>query len=200
MPSAIILAAGSSTRLGQPKQYVRLGNETLLERAVRIAVFADLSPVFVVVSSAVAKNPSSVTGVEGINRPSDVRVEVLINDEAAEGMASSIRLGVRAAIEAAAVGAVVLACDQVAVTPEHLRTLIQAETEVRASSYAGRTGIPAYFPNSLFEQLLQLAGDMGARDLLRHAAAVPLIHGELDIDTPADLARARDVYADLASQ
>ena len=181
MPAAIILAAGSSTRLGQPKQNIRIANETLLERAIRVAHLAGLSPIFAVVSPELTTTPGS-------------NFTILTNHHASEGMASSIRLGIRAAIEAAATGVVILACDQIAVTPEHLRAIIQVETELRASSYAGRKGIPAYFPSSLFEELLNLRGDTGARGLLRDALALPLANGNLDIDTPEDLDRTRQLY------
>jgi molybdenum cofactor cytidylyltransferase/nicotine blue oxidoreductase len=183
MPCAIILAAGSSTRLGQPKQHVRILGETLLERAVRIAREAALTPVFIVLPPRLAHPPLPES-------------TILINHAAAEGMGSSIRLGVRAAMETRATGAVILACDQVAVTADHLHRLCigKENNEIVASSYAGRNGVPAYFPASAFPALLALSGDIGARNLLRGARAVPLVGGELDIDTPEDLARARLLY------
>jgi CTP:molybdopterin cytidylyltransferase MocA len=124
------------------------------------------------------------------------RATILINPLAAEGMASSIRLGVRAAIDANATGALILACDQIAITAQHLRKLCPGKdrTEVVASHYAGRNGVPAYFPAAAFPDLLSLRGDNGARDLLRCARAVPLTDGELDIDTAEDLARIRLLY------
>lgn len=181
MPPAIILAAGSSTRLGQPKQNIVIGNETLLERSIRIAGEAKLFPIFVVVSAESTLAPGN-------------SVSVLVNHDAVEGMASSIRLGIRAAIEMSASGVVILACDQIAITPEHLEALTRTATEIRASSYAGRNGVPAYFPASIFDRLLDLRGDTGARELLRDAQSIPLMNGELDIDTPEDLARARLLY------
>ena len=74
-------------------------------------------------------------------------------------------------------------------TAEHLR-LLMASGEVAASGYAGRRGVPAYFPQSAFAELKKLSGDAGARELLREARVVELEHGELDVDTPEDLARA----------
>ena len=63
-----------------------------------------------------------------------------------------------------------------------------------ASEYAGRRGVPAYFPASAFKELMGLRGDVGARELLRGARAVELPGGELDVDTPEDLARARELF------
>jgi CTP:molybdopterin cytidylyltransferase MocA len=86
-----------------------------------------------------------------------------------------------------------MTCDQPAVTPDHLRALaISGETT--ASAYAGRRGVPAYFPASAFAALAQLTGDAGARDLLRDARTIPLPLGELDIDTPEALAEAQRLF------
>ena len=118
---------------------------------------------------------------------------VLLNENASEGIASSIRVGVKRAQELSAEGVVLMTCDQIAVTAEHLRALY-AEPEAPAGSrYAGKTGIPAWFPASGFGDLLQLQGDVGARDLLRDARCVPTEALSFDIDTEADVERARSL-------
>jgi CTP:molybdopterin cytidylyltransferase MocA len=89
---------------------------------------------------------------------------------------------------------VVLACDQPAVTAEHLRELARGGDEIVASSYAGRKGVPAYFPARVFPELLELRGDAGARGLLQTARVVELPGGELDIDTVEDLEQAVRLY------
>jgi CTP:molybdopterin cytidylyltransferase MocA len=182
--AGVVLAAGASTRLGQPKQHLRLGSETLLERTVRTASDAGLDPVFVVLS------PEG----QGVF---DAPARIITNQEASEGMASSIRAGVAAAMEAGADGVLILACDQPAVTAGHLVELMESGRypggEV-ASAYAERKGVPAYFPASSFEALLSLRGDTGARDLLKTARTVVLKDGDLDIDTVDDWERARRVY------
>ena len=185
--AALVLAAGASTRLGEPKQSVRLGGqtgETLLERAVRVAKQAGLEPVWVVVASG-----HSVTAGDG--------TVLLLNSEAAEGLASSIRTGIAAAISAELDGVVILACDQPAVTAEHLRALDGSRDETVASAYAGRKGVPAYFPRREFKALMELRGDIGAREILREARAIPLEKGEIDIDTAEDLKRARELFPDV---
>lgn len=180
--AAVVLAAGASKRLGEPKQNLRIGAETLLERMLRIAHEAGLAPVFAVVAPA--------TSV-----PQGVDFRLVINQEASEGMASSIRAGVAAAIATDANAVIILACDQPSVTVEHLRKLAENRGEVAASSYAGRKGVPAFFPARAFKDLLGLRGDMGARDLVREARAISLKDGEIDIDTVEDLNRARKLYA-----
>ena len=176
----MVLAAGASRRLGRAKQTVEIGGETLLERAVRVAVEARLEPVVVVVrEEEVGK---SLRGCE-----------VVVNQLADEGMAASIRCGVARAIELGVSGVVVMACDQVALRAEHLVSLCGELDRVTGSGYAGKAGIPAYFPAAVFGELMELRGDVGARELLRGAAAVVDEGLALDVDTEADVFRAKEM-------
>ncbi len=186
MIAAVLLAAGASTRLGEPKQLVILGGETLLERAVRTAREAGCSPVVVVLGA------SHVEVLANIRLGDAVPV---INEEWEEGMASSIRLGVRTLefISSDAEGVVLMTCDQPAVAAAHLNLLMRRQ-EVKASRYAGRNGVPAYFPKEFFQELMSLTGDVGARSLLAQAASEEMPHGELDIDTAEDIVRARELF------
>jgi CTP:molybdopterin cytidylyltransferase MocA len=185
MIAAVVLAAGASTRLGEPKQLAKLAGETLLERAVRTAREAGCRPVVVVLGAEQERVRAGCSLGDAVTA---------VNDEWREGMASSIRVGIatlQSLTNARAVrGAVVMTCDQPAVTAAHLRALMAAGA-VRASGYAGRRGVPAYFPAAAFAELMALRGDAGARELLRAAAAIELPGGELDVDTAAELAEAR---------
>lgn len=193
MTAAIVLAAGASTRLGQPKQLVLLAGETLLERAIRSAREANCSPIVVVLGADYVQILGNAALGDAIP---------VINHEWGEGMASSIRLGIRTLdlIAKHADSAIIMTCDQPAVTPPHLRALISAgesSSAITASAYAGRRGVPAYFPAPTFPHLIQLIGDAGARALIRNAPAIDLPHGELDIDTPADLVEAERLSSSL---
>ncbi len=106
-------------------------------------------------------------------------------------MAASIRCGVARAQELGVAGVVLMACDQVAMRAEHLRALGVEADRVTGSGYAGKLGIPAYFPAESFSELMELRGDVGARALLRGAAAVVEEGLALDVDTEADVERAR---------
>jgi molybdenum cofactor cytidylyltransferase len=172
--------------LGEAKQLVRLGGEALLERAIRVAREAGCSPVVVVVGA----NHVEVIGSNLLGDAVPV-----INEGWEEGMASSIRLGVRALEVAArdAEGVLLMTCDQPAVTVKHLGRLM-ARAEVKASRYAGRNGVPAFFPARYFEKLTELKGDTGARELLAEARYEELENGELDVDTVNDLERARELF------
>ena len=186
MIAAVVLAAGASTRLGEPKQLAVLAGETLLQRAVRTAREAGCAPVVVVLGAAY---------VEILARSGLGDAVPAINAEWTEGMASSIRLGVRTLglVAKDAEGAVLMTCDQPAVTAKHLGLLMMKQ-EVKASRYAGRNGVPAYFPKKYFKRLMELTGDAGARDLLAGARSEELAGGELDVDTVEDLARARELF------
>jgi molybdenum cofactor cytidylyltransferase len=180
--AAVVLAAGSSSRLGEPKQLVRLGGENLLERAVRVACEAGCAPVVVVLGA----------GAEMIRSQCSMGdARVLVNEGWEEGMASSIRLGM--GILEDVEGVVLMTCDQPAVTVGHLSRLMVGD-EVKASRYAGRNGIPAFFPAGVFGDLMELRGDKGARELLVGAGFVELEGGELDLDTRGDLEQVRELF------
>ena len=180
--AAVVLAAGASRRLGRPKQDAVIASETLLQRTVRVAREASLSPVIVVTRPGTKYSEVF---------ESDNTVRVTINDEPDEGLASSLRCGITLASRDRVAGAVVLACDQPTVRVEHLRALVEDLTRVAGSAYGGSIGVPAYFPAISFPLLLQLRGDAGARNLLINAHAVSAEDLSLDIDTEEDLAAAR---------
>lgn len=181
--ASVILAAGASQRLGELKQLICLGQETLLERSVRIGREACCEPVVVVLGASAEIVRERCSLEDAI---------VVINQEWPEGMGASVRAGVRA-LDASVEGCVVMTCDMPAVTAQHLRALM-VTGEITASSYAGRLGVPAYFPRAKFRDLMKLRGDTGARDLLRTARAMELVGGEIDLDTPEDLARVREIF------
>ena len=180
--AAVVLAAGASRRLGHPKQEVIIGGETLLQRAVRLAGEASLSPIIVVTRAGMDYS-------RALQSPGSVLIGM--NLEADEGIASSIRCGISLASSHNVEGAVILSCDQPALRAEHLRGLIEDKNCVTGSAYAGSAGVPAYFPAATFPLLLQLRGDTGARKLLTNARAILAEDLRLDVDTEQDLATAR---------
>lgn len=186
---AIILAAGGSRRLGQPKQLLNFEGESLLERSLRLAREAGAAPVLAVLGA----NFASICAAVGFERAIPV-----LNDQWQSGMASSIHAGLSEAEVRAPehAGALVMTCDQPRLTAQHLENLLKAFQEhgaklIVASAYAGTKGTPAVFPRSVFGDLRALQGDKGARSLLAKATcpvlALPFAGGEIDIDLPADL-------------
>lgn len=184
---AVILAAGGSTRLGQPKQLLRHQGESLVHRAARVAREAGCSPVVVVVG-----DERELIAVElrafGALLPH--------HPEWRLGIGSSIRAGVGHALaEAPALEAVVvMVCDQPFVSAAILTALIaaRAETHQRAAAclYSGSVGVPAIFDRSLFPLLTTLPDAQGAKSILAArsgaVAGVEFPQGSIDIDTPDD--------------
>jgi CTP:molybdopterin cytidylyltransferase MocA len=188
---AIILAAGASRRLGQPKQLLMHGGETLLQRALRFVNDAAATPVFAVLGAQHERILQSVTMRDAIP---------VINERWEQGISTSIHAGLDALEEIApnAAGALILICDQPRLTADHLCALMdafaaQSEAVIVASAYAGVLGIPAVFPRSVFAHLRSLSGDKGARALLVKPPCrlieVSFSGGEVDIDQPADLSQ-----------
>ena len=189
--AAIVLAAGASSRLGQPKQLLVHGGETLLERAIRLVNEAGAAPVITILGANFEMVRASVTLTNSIPA---------INNDWEQGISTSIHAGLIALNETApgAAGALIMACDQPRLTADHLRTLVetfaaQASPSIVASAYAGVLGIPAVFPRMAFPYLHALHGDKGARALLIDPPC-PLIAasfpgGEVDIDQPEDLSQ-----------
>jgi CTP:molybdopterin cytidylyltransferase MocA len=197
--AAIVLAAGASRRLGQPKQLLMHGGETLIARAIRLANEAGATPVIAVLGAHQERIRAAVSFNKVDNLENAIPV---VNNDWEQGIATSIHAGLRAVEDCApqASGALILGCDQPRLTAEYLRALLgafaaQAAPTIVASAYAGVLGIPAVFPRATFADLLALRGDKGARALLAQPLctliALPFAGGEVDIDLPADLDELR---------
>jgi molybdenum cofactor cytidylyltransferase len=191
--AALLLAAGASRRLGRPKQLAELEGVPLVRRAAQAALGAGASPVAVVLGA----EADAVGAVLA-----DLDVVPVLNPAFEEGLASSIRSGLAglAAGAPACDGVLLLLADQPRADAPALRRLLAGfeEAEGRrivASAYAGVLGTPAVFPRARFAELAALRGERGARSVIEarraEVVAVPLPGGELDVDTPEDLERAR---------
>ena len=182
----ILLAAGASTRLGQPKQLLMFGDLTLLDHCIHVAHGSNADSIIVVVGA----KPHSV------NTQVSDKTHIANNVYWQEGMSSSIRLGIKTLVEVdpLAEGAILMVCDQPYVTSLLLNTLIATHQTtgkpIVASGYDNTFGPPAFFHKKLFPELLQLDGDVGAKAVVQqHADEVELVlfpQGNIDIDTVAD--------------
>lgn len=176
----MLLAAGSSSRLGQPKQLVRWDGTTLLRRAAELACAVSEGPVVVVLGAHAERCLPELEGLP---------LTPVVAPDWHEGMAASLRAGIAAVAHCDA--ALVLLCDQPQLSHEHLQALCAAwePGQLVASDYGPHLGPPCVFDRAFFPELLALTGDQGARKLLqRHAPRrVPFPGGLHDIDTPADL-------------
>lgn len=183
----LILAAGGSSRLGRPKQLVRGHGKSLLEQAIGNALEARLQQLYVVLGARFEQIEPSI---------SHLPVSIIRNEQWHEGIGSSISAGIQTIIKEGGCDAVlIMLCDQLHVTTQHLQALIEAYRQSKASiiatTYGDQTGVPALFDQKYFPDLGHLSGDTGAKKLLyQHTASLHGIQFEqaiIDIDTPKDL-------------
>jgi len=200
---AIILAAGESSRFGEPKQLLTFRGETLVGRAVRAAAEAGCEPILVVVGEnseaiklALDIRDSPISSFSGLERVTRLRPTIIENGEWRRGVGTTIRRGLEQLpnfVEAA----VLLTCDQPYLDASIVSQLIAALAEtgkpIVASSYADTLGVPALFHRSCFDALLTLPDSTGAKAFILsrqlEVASIPFARGEIDIDTPADFQR-----------
>ena len=187
--AVVVLAAGGSGRLGEPKQLVMIDGEPLVRRAARIALETAPAQALVVVGA----RSDAIWGAIA-----DLPLTRVACDDWSAGLSASIRAGVRA-LDTEVDAALFVLCDQPSLDAAHLRALtaiwrLDPERAV-ASSYAGTLGVPAILPRSWFVDLDTLTADRGARDLLRARSAevlgVRAAALARDVDLPADLDRMR---------
>jgi molybdenum cofactor cytidylyltransferase len=189
---AIILAAGGSSRLGQPKQFLEFEGKTLLRRAAEALVASNCNPVVAVLGAEKEKAESELAGLP---------VRIIENPEWRTGMSSSIKVGLKKllSIDPGLDAVVITLCDQPFVSAETLGLITDkfAETNKRmvAARYEGVAAVPALFSREMFDALSKLSGDKGARDLLRDPNAlietVDIDKAAVDIDTPDDIHRLK---------
>jgi molybdenum cofactor cytidylyltransferase len=193
MTGIIILAAGSSSRMGKPKQQLVYKEQTLLQRAIQVAAGITEHKTIVVLGA----------GNETILPDVDSKiVDIVINPDWEQGMASSITSGLTAlqTLYPQIQSALLMLCDQPFVTTELLQQLIETgggdERSIVASAYNDTIGVPVYFGKAWFNELLTLQGQEGAKTLLiKHkdkVVTVPFQLGHIDIDTQEDYQRLLD--------
>ena len=193
--AAIILAAGESSRLGQPKQLIQFQSKTLVRRVVDAASEAGCQPILVVLGSE-----TETELVQGIS--SELKKTggtIVANPNWKRGIGTSIRAGVQHLIEIApgVEATVLLACDQPFVDRAVIEGLITLHHKTRkpivAATYAGTLGVPALFDRSRLRDLLGLDDSAGAKSIILsnrdQVAEFPFPEGEIDIDTAEDRER-----------
>lgn len=183
---ALILAAGAARRYGSPKALAQLEGEHLLEIAVSRAR-AVVDDHFTVILGAHATSIMRAVALEARH--------ITCHDSWTEGLAESLKHGLRAVPEDAD-AALVMLVDQPAITDQDLRNLREAWlsdiARPAAAQYAGDVGAPCILPRSLFGPAMQLTGDRGAKSLLHRVDGlirVPMESAAFDVDTPEDLGR-----------
>ncbi|WP_436515184.1 nucleotidyltransferase family protein [Ekhidna sp. To15] len=187
----IILAAGASKRLGQPKQLVSFQGKKLLQHTIDCTVNLDFSSK-VLVLGAKADQVLQQVELHDFN--------TCLNKQWEEGMGSSLRIAVEKSIELNPdlEAIIVQVSDQPFVSKELLGELLElyiSESSIVACEYEEVKGVPTLFGSKYFDELLQLDGDQGAKKIIqKHQSVLKIVRfdqGNFDIDTPEDLERLK---------
>jgi molybdenum cofactor cytidylyltransferase len=189
----IVLAAGSSRRLGRPKQLLPFRGTTILAVTIANALESRLDETMVILGHEAARIAPEIATLP---------VQIVQNDRAAEGQSTSIKAGIEA-LPSSVDAAVFLLGDQPTVPSSIIDRLIddadQSDSQIIQPRYRGRPGNPVLIRRSLFPALLEIDGDQGARSLIRtHPELLRWL--EVDGEMPPDVDTEDDYRRLLASE
>jgi len=183
----IILAAGNSSRMGKPKQFLNYQGKTFLETVSDEAVKTSYRPIIVVLGAYAE---------EILKKHQNPEISYRMNNNWESGMSSSIYAGLSALLEQHQhIDNVIIAvADQVFITSIIFEQLLVqhqlTHKNIVASQYAQTIGTPVLFHKHYFPELLALSGNDGAKSMLKKykedAAAIEFELGHIDIDTETD--------------
>lgn len=186
--SAVILAAGESTRMKQHKLLMPWHGKTIIEHVVDNYLRSKASEIIIVLGH----HAGDVTKLIGTRR-----IEIVINPDYGTGMSSSLTCGVNQ-VSKKADGLIIALADQPFTGARVINSLIESFENNRSNIiipvYHGQRGHPVIFNAGLKNEILNITGDIGAREVInRHPSEIcevdvdsdSILH---DIDTPADYA------------
>ena len=176
--AVIILAAGTSSRLGEPKQLLKYKGESLIKIAVKKAM--KLTP-----NVTVVLGHQATTIIKEII---DLQIAITVNPRFKEGIGRSIAFGINETKKYE--NTLIMLCDQPFIPVEHFKKLIDKHDKLLvASQYGTYPTVPVIFSKKYYPELLKLEGDKGARELLRREDT-PIVKLDkkyaVDIDTKED--------------
>ncbi len=184
MIAGVLLAAGRSERMGQPKQLLGWHGTPLVRHTALIALESQLDELVVVVGHA-AERVQAVLA--------DLPLRIVVNEAFAAGQSTSLAIGI-SALAPHVNGAVVLLADHPLLQPATVNTLLETYAQTAAlmvvPRFRGQRGNPVLFARSMFAELQAVQGDQGARALFtRYAQQVQWVDVAdegtlLDVDTP----------------
>ena len=181
----IILAAGSSSRMGELKQLMMYKNKTLLQHIIGEAINANLDPVICVTGYQSDLIKDSIKGMD---------VAVVYNRQWPEGMGSGISAGISKVMLSDVDSVILAVSDQPYVSFELFGTMLEKKEQsgkgIVACSYAGTLGTPVLFSKNYFDWLKSLNGNQGAKNIVKlnlpDVFPVEFEKGIIDIDTKQD--------------
>ena len=182
----IILAAGGSSRMGSPKQLLPYRGRSLVRHAAKAALGSIVDHVVVVIGSNADEVRNELDGLQ---------LSIVENPGWQAGMSSSVRAGLQELSSADQIESVIIMlCDQPFATADVLNELVDTHRAtgkpIVASTYGTTRGVPALFTRELFNELMSLTADEGARRIVsthpEDVATISFAQGAIDIDTPLD--------------
>ena len=190
--AGIILAAGGSERLGQPKQLLDWCGKPFIVQVVQNAITAGLNPVYVVTGSDREQ-------IEAVL--SNLPVTCVYNPDWVKGQSTSMKIGL-AALPPSCDRVMFLLSDQPQVSPFMIRQLIERHNVQRsvitAPLVGGQRGNPVLFGREAFDALMTIAGDQGGRAVFSKYKLDYLTwvdrRDAFDVDQEADIAKLRDAF------
>lgn len=196
--AGIVLAAGSSTRMGRNKLLLDVGGETLVRRAVRLANKAGLDPVILVTGHARREVEREVR---------DLDCTPIFNPDHGTGIQTSVACGIAAA-PAACGAAVVILSDMPFVSARMVRTLVERHAEADAPLVASRYGEvnapPILYDRSLFGEISRMRAGCGREVVRRHHDRAVLVDWPADrlrdLDRPDEYEAVRREFAGAGSR
>ena len=189
--AGVVLAAGTSTRMGQNKLFMELEGEPLVRRVVARAAAAGVDPLIVVVGHEADRVKQALDGIS---------YTPVFNAEYERGVNSSLRAGIHAASETPAQAAVVVLADMPFVTTEMIATLLgkyrRGDAPLVISDYEGVNAPPMLYDRSLFDELSVPEGHgCGKQVVKRHRqeaeSATWPAEALTDLDRPEDYERVK---------
>ena len=183
---AIVVAAGSASRMGEIKQLLPWKKTTLLGNAIEQILKTEISSVLTVLGSNYDLIKTEIKNLE---------TEVIHHKNWREGIGTSIACGINHIVEKKNAEAIlIMLADQPLLDSKYLEKLIanyvSNPSKITATRYTNNIGVPAIFPAKYFEALSKLKGDSGAKNILNDPSIEVLVLDPedkiLDIDTPED--------------
>lgn len=188
--TAIVLAAGGSTRFGRPKLLEPLPayqGRPMVSVVVDTVLTVGFHQVIVVVGSHAREVTEALAG-----RP----VDIVVNSRWSQGLSTSLHAGLDH-VDPRSEAALFVLADQPAITPHVIRSLVEAYQATGAlivvPTYRGRLGNPRLFSRRTFDDLRQVTGDEGGRSVLK-SGRFEVVQVEVDqdailvdVDQPEDL-------------
>ena len=189
--AGIILAAGASIRFGQPKQLIKLRDKYLVEWVVDAAVNSRLQTIVLVLGH---EHQKIINALETkVRHP---KLKVVINHHYRDGQSTSLKTGL-ACVRQTFSAVMYLLGDQPMINPNTIDRLLDqfhdSDKDICVPVYEGQRGNPTIFKRSIYEEIMMIDGDIGARDIIAKKAERvwyarikdPLCF--FDIDSPDDL-------------